>query len=79
MLVEDSVLLVLMLSGLRRYSESGMIGIWRLLHRQVSGPPFYTYRNMNGCGIGIVVARPDHRRRNTCPCTYPFVLSDANV
>jgi len=33
-LVEDSVLLVLMLSGLRRYRELGMVGIWRLLYRQ---------------------------------------------
>ena len=39
MLVEDIVLLVLMLSGLQRYRESGMIGIWHLLHRQVSEPP----------------------------------------
>ena len=38
-LVEDSLLLVLMLSGLQRYKESGMIGIWRLLHRQVSEHP----------------------------------------
>jgi hypothetical protein len=78
-LVEDSVLLVLMLSGLRRYGGLGMAGIWRLLYRQVSGPRFYAYRNMNGYGIGIVVARPDHRRRNTCRCTSPFVLSDPNV
>ncbi|KAI0256380.1 hypothetical protein BJV78DRAFT_1151128 [Lactifluus subvellereus] len=33
-LVEDSVLLVLMLSGLRRYRESGKVGIWGLLYRQ---------------------------------------------
>jgi len=33
-LVEDSVLLALMLSGLRRYKELGMVGIWRLLYRQ---------------------------------------------
>ena len=37
-LVEDCVLLVLMLSGLRRHRLSDMVGIWRLLHRQVSGP-----------------------------------------
>ena len=48
-LVEDSVLLVLMLTGLRRYREVGMIGIWRLLYRQVSGHPLNTYRNINGC------------------------------
>ena len=42
MLVEDSVLLVLMLSGLRRYRLPGMAGIWRLLHRQVSGSTLYT-------------------------------------
>jgi hypothetical protein len=28
-----------MLSGLQRYRGLGMIGIWRLLHRQVSEPP----------------------------------------
>ena len=38
-LVEDSVLLILMLLGLRRYRLSGMAGIWRLLYRQVSGLP----------------------------------------
>ena len=38
-LVEDSILLVLMLLGLQRYRESGMIGIGHFLHRQVSEPP----------------------------------------
>ncbi|KAI9448707.1 hypothetical protein F5148DRAFT_1250441 [Russula earlei] len=33
-LVEDTVLLVLMLSGLRRYKEAGMFGLWRFLYRQ---------------------------------------------
>ncbi|KAI0302733.1 hypothetical protein BC826DRAFT_985970 [Russula brevipes] len=33
-LVEDVVLLVLMLTGLRRYGEAGMYGLWRLLYRQ---------------------------------------------
>jgi hypothetical protein len=47
-LVEDTILLGLMLTGLRRYRELGMIGIWRLLYRQVSGPPLNTYRNTNG-------------------------------
>ena len=78
-LVGDSVLLALMLSGLRRYGELGMVGIWRLLYRQVSGPLLHSYRNMNGCGIGFIVAHSDHRRRNTFRCTYPFVLSDACV
>ena len=70
MLAEDCVLLVLMLSGLRRYKLSDMVGIWRLLYRQVSGPTLYTYRSMNGFGIGIVVARSDHCHRNTCRCMY---------
>jgi hypothetical protein len=78
-LVADSVLLVLMLSGLRRHGGLGVVGTWRLLYRQVSGPLLYTHRNVNGCGIGFVVARSDHRRRNTFRCMYPFVLSDANV
>jgi hypothetical protein len=34
-LVEDFVLLILMLSGLRRYGEIGMFGLWRLLYHQV--------------------------------------------
>ena len=38
-LAEDTVLLGLMLAGLRRYGDSGMVSIWRLLHRQVSRPP----------------------------------------
>ncbi|KAH9985802.1 hypothetical protein BJV74DRAFT_550801 [Russula compacta] len=33
-LVEDLVLLILMLSGLRRYGEAGMFGLWRLLYHQ---------------------------------------------
>ena len=40
-LMEDSVLLILMFSGLRRYKESRTVGIWRLLYRQVSGPPLH--------------------------------------
>ena len=77
-LVEDCVLLVLMLSGIRRHGGLGMAGIWRLLYRQVSGP-LYTYWNMNGCGIGVAVARSGHHRRNTFRCMYTFVLSHANV
>ena len=77
-LATDSVLLILMLSGLRRHGDLGMVGTWRLLYRQVSGP-LYTHRNINGCGIVFVVARSDHHRRNTFRCTYPFVLSDECV
>jgi len=33
-LVEDFVLLALMLSGLRRYGEAGMFGLWRFLYNQ---------------------------------------------
>jgi len=33
-LVEDFILLVLMLSGLRRYGEAGMFGLWRFLYHQ---------------------------------------------
>jgi len=33
-LVVDFVLLVLMLSGLRRYGEAGMFGLWRFLYHQ---------------------------------------------
>jgi hypothetical protein len=78
-LATDSVLLILMLSGLRRHGDLGMVGTWRLLYRQVSRPLLYTHRNMNRCGIGFVVPRSDHRRRNTFRCTYPFVLSDTCV
>ena len=35
-LAEDLILLILMLSGLRRYGEAGMFGLWRLLYHQVS-------------------------------------------
>jgi len=35
-LVEDFILLALMLSGLRRYGEAGMFGLWRFLYNQVS-------------------------------------------
>jgi hypothetical protein len=34
--VEDFILLGLMLSGLRRYGEAGMFGLWRFLYHQVS-------------------------------------------
>jgi hypothetical protein len=33
-LVEDFLLLALMLSGLRRYGEAGMFGLWRFLYNQ---------------------------------------------
>jgi len=33
-LVEDFILLMLMLSGLRRYGEAGMFGLWRFLYYQ---------------------------------------------
>ncbi|KAH9993250.1 hypothetical protein BJV77DRAFT_999543 [Russula vinacea] len=33
-LVEDFILLALMLSGLRRYGEAGMFGLWRFLYYQ---------------------------------------------
>jgi hypothetical protein len=33
-LVEDFILLILMLSGLRRYGETGMFGLWRFLYHQ---------------------------------------------
>ncbi|KAH9036718.1 hypothetical protein EDB83DRAFT_2677898 [Lactarius deliciosus] len=33
-LAEDLVLLILMLTGLRRYGDVGMYGLWRFLHRQ---------------------------------------------
>ncbi|KAI0295832.1 hypothetical protein B0F90DRAFT_1748744, partial [Multifurca ochricompacta] len=34
-LIEDIILLILMLMGLRRYGEAGMFGLWRLLYNQV--------------------------------------------
>ena len=43
--MEDLVLLALMLSGLRRYGEAGMFGLWRFLYNQVSGSLF-TYAEM---------------------------------
>lgn len=39
-LAEDLILLALMLSGLRRYGEAGMFGLWRFLYNQVSGGLF---------------------------------------
>jgi hypothetical protein len=44
-LVEDFILLALMLSGLRRYGEAGMFGLWRFLYYQVSGNFFHVCRN----------------------------------
>lgn len=77
---EDLVLLILMLTGLRRYPDVGLYGLWRFLYRQVCQSLLSALielwsNRMFWTPTGSLLARSNHRRRDPHHCTYSPILS----